>query len=231
MCLIGFACSMGCAGFVMRSMLAATLMFAAASSAAQAQMTTPVQSRAAPSRSRCQPSADPATRDCRPPAETAERRWRRPNVCRSSPTSPGSANTTAPSPAKSASAWSRPSRNIRRPKGGKPTGVLNPQERGALAETAQAAAGECRLEDRHRCRHRRAARHPDKAGAAADPPTPTARNGPRRPAPSRSCSRGARRPTRPRRSSPSRKRRSRPGARSTTPWSSRISSCCRACRA
>ena len=36
----------------------------------------------------------------------------------------------------------------------KQTGVLNPQERGVLAETAQAAAGQCRLENRHRRRQR-----------------------------------------------------------------------------
>ena len=52
-------------------------------------------------------------------------------------------------------------------RGGKPTGVLNPQERGVLADTAQAEAGKCRLEDRHRSRHRRAARHPDQTGAPA----------------------------------------------------------------
>ena len=68
-------------------------------------------------------------------------------------------------------------KEFQKDRGGKQTGVLNPQERGVLAETAQAAAGQCRLEDRHRCRHRGAARHPDQAGAAAIRATPTAPNG------------------------------------------------------
>ena len=51
--------------------------------------------------------------------------------------------------------------------GGKQTGVLNPQERGVLAAAARNRAGQCRLEDRHRCRHRRAARPAGQTGAAA----------------------------------------------------------------
>ena len=58
-------------------------------------------------------------------------------------------------------------KEFQKSRGGKQTGVLNPQERGVLADTAQAKAGKCRLEDRHRSRHRRAARHPDQTGAAA----------------------------------------------------------------
>ena len=58
-------------------------------------------------------------------------------------------------------------KEFQKDRGGKQTGVLNPQERGVLAETAKAPAGQCRLEDRHRCRHRRAARRADQAGAAA----------------------------------------------------------------
>ena len=52
-------------------------------------------------------------------------------------------------------------------KGGKQTGVLNPQERARARRDGAAAAGECRLEDRDRCRHRRPARHSDQARAAA----------------------------------------------------------------
>ena len=122
-------------------------------------------------------------------------------------------------------------KEFQKDRGGKPTGVLNPQERGVLAETARRRQERCRLEDRHRSRHRRPARHPDQTGAAAIAPTPTAPNGALPPGRSRSSLRGARRPIRPRRNSPSGKRRNRPGATSTTPWSSRISSCCRACRA
>ena len=107
-------------------------------------------------------------------------------------------------------------KEFQKERGGKQTGVLNPQERGVLAETAQTAAGQCRLEDHHRCRHRRAARHSDQAGAASNLATPTAPNGVRPPAPSRSCWRGARKPIRPRRNSPSGKRKSRPVAASTT---------------
>ena len=59
-------------------------------------------------------------------------------------------------------------KEFQKARGGKPTGVLNPQERGVLADTARREAGQCRLEDRHRARHRRAARHPQQAGAAAD---------------------------------------------------------------
>ena len=58
-------------------------------------------------------------------------------------------------------------KEFQKTRGGKPTGVLNPQERGVLADTARRQAGKCRLEDRHRSRHRRAARHPDQTGAAA----------------------------------------------------------------
>ena len=52
-------------------------------------------------------------------------------------------------------------------KGGKPTGVLNPQERAVLAETARRQAGQRRLEDRDRDAQRRTARHSRQAGAAA----------------------------------------------------------------
>ena len=83
----------------------------------------------------------------------------------------------------------------------------------------------------YRRRHRRAARYADKTGAATNQRRQRHQMGDRPPAPSRSRWRGARKPIRPRRNSPSRRRKSRPGARSTTAWSSRISSCCRACRA
>ena len=51
--------------------------------------------------------------------------------------------------------------------GGKQTGVLNPQERSVLTAAARKSRGQCRLEDRYRCRHRRSARPAGQAGAAA----------------------------------------------------------------
>ena len=117
----------------MRSMLAATLMLAAVAPGPPARPDD-AAARPAPSRSRSRPfrSARRCRRRRRP-----RMRWRRRNGWRCNPTSPGSASITARSPATSASAWSTRSRNTRRPTGGKPTGVLNPQERAVLAETAR----------------------------------------------------------------------------------------------
>ena len=59
-------------------------------------------------------------------------------------------------------------KEFQKSRGAKQTGVLNPQERGALADTARRRQDRCRLENHHRCRHRRAARHSHKTRAAAD---------------------------------------------------------------
>ena len=122
-------------------------------------------------------------------------------------------------------------KEFQKARGGKQTGVLNPQERGVLADTAK--------------------RRQDNVGwkIVTDAGTGVRLGIPTKLVPqqssdangakwtfadrhrSRSSWRGARKPIRPPQNSPSRKRRSPPGAPSTTPWSSRISSCCRACRA
>ena len=152
------------------------------------------------------------------------------SVRRSSRIWPGSASITAPSPAKSASAWSPPSRNSRRPAAA---------SRPACSIRRSAA---CSPRPRSGGRTMSAGRSspipaPGRGSACrpswcrSNPATPTAPNGVPPPAPSRFSWRGARKPTPPPRNSPSGKRRSPPGAPSTTPWSSRISSCCRACRA
>ena len=114
--------------------------------------------------------------------------------------------------------------------GGKPTGVLNPKERGVLAETAQAAAGQCRLEDRDRCG----------TGARLGIPTKLVpqqssdANGAKWSSPNGTIQillsrRKEANPTTAKLAE--REKKDPPGAPSTTPWSSRISSCCRACKA
>jgi peptidoglycan hydrolase-like protein with peptidoglycan-binding domain len=112
-------------------------------------------------------------------------------------------------------------KEFQKARGGKQTGVLNPQERSVLAETA---------------RHRqdnvgwKIVTDPG-TGARLGVPTKMAPNGAPPPAPSRFNWRGGRKRAPPRPNSPSGKRRTRRGAPSTTPWSSLISSCCRACKA
>ncbi len=113
-------------------------------------------------------------------------------------------------------------KEFQKSRGGKQTGVLNPQERGILADTAR--------------------RKQESVGwkIQTDPGTgvrlgiPTKLvpqpNGRRRPAQSRFNWRDARRPVPLRQSSPNARRKSRV-ATSTTPWSSRTFLCCRACRA
>ena len=83
-----------------------------------------------------------------------------------SPIWPGSASTTAPSPATSATAWSPPSRNSRRTAAASRP-ACSIRRSAAAGRDREAAAGQCRLEDRHRCRHRRSARHSGQTGAAA----------------------------------------------------------------
>ena len=99
----------------MRSMLAATLIFMtallAAGTSAQAQTDGAVN------RGRQAEGGRPPFRSVRPcrPRPTPPTRWRRRSVWRCSRIWPGSASITARSRAKSASAWSPPSRNSRRP--------------------------------------------------------------------------------------------------------------------
>ena len=105
-------------------------------------------------------------------------------------------------------------KEFQKARGGKPTGVLNPQERGVLADTAKkkqenvgwkivtdAGTGVRLGIPANWCRSR--------------PATPTAPNGRRRPERSRFNWRGARKPAPPPQNSPRRKRR-KPGATSTT---------------
>jgi peptidoglycan hydrolase-like protein with peptidoglycan-binding domain len=106
-------------------------------------------------------------------------------------------------------------------RGGKQTGVLNPQERGLLAETAR--------------------QRQESVGwrIVTDGPTGARLGIPTKLVPQQtsdadgtkwSSPTGARKPTPPRRSSPSARRRSRRGARWIMRSSSLTSSCCRACR-
>jgi peptidoglycan hydrolase-like protein with peptidoglycan-binding domain len=121
-------------------------------------------------------------------------------------------------------------KEFQKARGGKQTGVLNPQERGVLADTAR--------------------RRQDSVGwkIVTDPGTGVRLGIPTKLAPQQSSDangakwrlrppersrfswRGARKPTPPPQNWPSGKRGSR-GATSTTPWSSRTSSCCPACKA
>ena len=122
-------------------------------------------------------------------------------------------------------------KEFQKARGGKPTGVLNPQERGVLADTARRKQENVgwkivtepgtgvRLGIPTKLVPQQAS---DANGAKWTSPTGTD------PDPTDAAQGGQPRPPQ---SSPSGRRRSRPGATSTTPWSSRISSCCRACRA
>ncbi len=100
-------------------------------------------------------------------------------------------------------------KEFQKPRGGKQTGVLNPQERAVLAETARRRQDNVGWKIVTDARTGVAARHPHQAGAAADRATPMAPNGARRPAPCRWCWPGARKPVPPRPNSPSARRRSR----------------------
>ena len=210
----------------MRSLLTATLMFAAMGASAQAQLTPPSTAGAKPKpvttvpiRPALQTPAD--TANAMPQAERlaiqSDLAW----VGQYNGAITGEVSERMVAAIK----------EFQKSRGGKQTGVLNPQERGILADTAKRKQENVGWKIVTDTRHRRAAGRADQAGAAAIAPTPMAANGRPPPAPSRSSCRGARKPTRPLPNSPSRKRRSPAGARSTTPWSSRISSCCRACRA
>ena len=177
-----------------------------------------------------------AGRDRSDPARAAERRptppmrWRRPSARRSSRTSPGSASTTAPSPAKSASAWSPRSRNSRRTAAAsrpacsiRRSAACSPTPREARQENVgwkivtDAGTG-ARLGMPTKLVPQQST---DANGAKWSSPTGTiqiqlARRKEANPTTAKLAEQEKKEP---------------PAARSTTPWSSRISSCCRACRA
>lgn len=131
MCFNGIAFN-GLAGFVMRSMLAATLMFAAATGA-NAQMTTPPISGTKPKPVQTVPIKPPALQT---PSETADAMAQAERLSLQSDLAwVGQYNgaITGDVSARMVEAI----KEYQKLKGGKPTGVLNPQERAALAETAR----------------------------------------------------------------------------------------------
>src|SRR4051795_8100355 len=131
MCFNGIAFN-GLAGFVMRSMLAATLMFAAATGA-NAQMTTPQIPGTKPKPVQTVPIRPPALQT---PAATADAMAQAERLSLQSDLAwVGQYNgaITGDVSARMVDAIKEYQKN----KGGKPTGVLNPQERTALAETAR----------------------------------------------------------------------------------------------
>jgi hypothetical protein len=122
----------GLAGFVMRSMLAATLMFAAATGA-NAQMTTPPVPGTKPKVVQTVPIRPPTLQT---PSETADAMAQAERLSLQSDLAwVGEYNgaITGDVSARMVDAIKEYQKN----KGGKPTGVLNPQERAALAETAR----------------------------------------------------------------------------------------------
>src|SRR3954451_10916764 len=131
MCFNGIAFN-GLAGFVMRSMLAATLMFAAATGA-HAQMTTPQIPGTKPKPVQTVPIRPPALQT---PAATADAMAQAERLSLQSDLAwVGQYNgaITGDVSARLVEAI----KEYQKAKGGKPTGVLNPQERAALAETAR----------------------------------------------------------------------------------------------
>ena len=120
-------------------------------------------------------------------------RWRRPSGWRCSRTSPGSASITARSRATSASAWSTPSRNSRK---------RAAASRPACSIRRSAASSPTPRSESRKVSAGRSSPIPAPACGSASPPnwcrsrpaTPTAPNGLRLPARSRSNWRGARKP-------------------------------------
>ncbi|PSO20488.1 peptidoglycan-binding protein [Bradyrhizobium sp. MOS003] len=131
MCLNDMAFN-GLAGFVMRSMLAATLMFASATGAS-AQMTTPQVPGTKPKVIQTVPIKPPALQT---PSQTADGMTQAERLSLQSDLAwVGQYNgaITGDVSARMVEAI----KEYQKLKGGKPTGVLNPQERAALAETAR----------------------------------------------------------------------------------------------
>ncbi|MVT77342.1 peptidoglycan-binding protein [Bradyrhizobium cajani] len=131
MCFNGIAFN-GLAGFVMRSMLAATLMFAAATGA-NAQMTAPQIPGTRPKPVQTVPVRPPALQTA---SETADAMAQAERLSLQSDLAwVGQYNgaITGDISERMVNAV----KEYQKAKGGKPTGVLNPQERAALAETAR----------------------------------------------------------------------------------------------
>ena len=209
----------------MRSMLTATLIFVAAGASASAQMTAPSTAGAKP-----KPVATVPIRPAlQTPADTANAMAQAERLAIQSDLAWVGQYNGAIS-GEVSERMVAAIKEFQKERGGKQTGVLNPQERSVLAETArrrQENVGWKIVNDpgtgvRLGVPTKLVPQHPL---------TPTAPNGVLPPGLSRFSLRGASRPIPPRRNSPSRKRRNLPAARSNTPWSNRISSCCRACRA
>ncbi|RXH19647.1 peptidoglycan-binding protein [Bradyrhizobium guangzhouense] len=131
MCFNGYAFN-GLAGFVMRSMLAATLMLASATGAS-AQMTTPQLPGSKPKVVQTVPIKPPALQT---PSETADAMAQAERLSLQSDLAwVGQYNGAITGDVSSRMVDAI--KDYQKAKGGKPTGVLNPQERAALAETAR----------------------------------------------------------------------------------------------
>ncbi|MDD1528356.1 peptidoglycan-binding protein [Bradyrhizobium sp. WBOS7] len=131
MCFNGIAFN-GLAGFVMRSMLAATLMFAAATGA-QAQMTTSQVPGTKPKTVQTVPIQPPAMQT---PSATADAMAKAERLALQSDLAwVGQYNGAITGDVSERMVAAI--KEYQKAKGGKPTGVLNPQERAALAETAR----------------------------------------------------------------------------------------------
>ena len=146
----------------MRSMLTATLIFVAAGASAQAQMTPPSTAGTKP-----KPVATVPIR----PGAADPGRYRQCDGAGRASGDPVGSGLGRP-------VQRRHHRRSQRAHGGRHQGI--PESPGRQADrraqsagaqragrNREAAAGQCRLEDRHRCRHRGAARRADQAGAAA----------------------------------------------------------------
>jgi peptidoglycan hydrolase-like protein with peptidoglycan-binding domain len=131
MCFNGSAFN-GLAGFVMRSMLAATLMLASATGAS-AQMTTPQLPGSTPKVVQTVPIKPPALQT---PSATADAMAQAERLSLQSDLAwVGQYNGAITGDVSSRMVDAI--KEYQKAKGGKPTGVLNPQERAALAETAR----------------------------------------------------------------------------------------------
>lgn len=131
MCLNGIAFN-GLAGFVMRSMLAATLMLAAATGA-NAQMTAPQVPGTKPKLVQTVPVRPPAVQTA---SETADAMAQAERLSLQSDLAwVGEYNGAITGDV--SERMVNAIKEYQKKKGGKPTGVLNPQERAALAETAR----------------------------------------------------------------------------------------------
>src|SRR3954464_9145853 len=131
MCFNGIAFN-GLAGFVMRSMLAATLMFAAATDAS-AQMTTPEIPGTKPKPVQTVPIRPPALQT---PSATADAMAQAERLALQSDLAwVGQYNGAITGDV--SERMVNAIKEFQKARGGKPTGALNPQERGVLADTAK----------------------------------------------------------------------------------------------